>query len=148
MKVAVGADHGGWSLKEHLKPFLDRLGHEVVDVGTFSAESVDYPDYGRSVADRVAGGEVERGIAVCTTGIGMSIVTNKVAGVRSALCHDARSAKFSRAHNDANVLALGGAVVTPEQAEEIVRIWLETPFEGVERHVRRVGKIDKLDGRG
>ncbi len=145
MKVVIGADHGGWSLKEHLKGFLGRLGHEVVDVGTSSAESVDYPDYGRTVAKRVAGGEAERGIAICSSGIGMSIVTNKVAGVRSALCHDVRAAKFSRAHNDANVLALGGGVVTPEQAEEIVRVWLETSFEAGGRHERRVGKINELD---
>ena len=147
MKIVIGSDHGGWRLKDRLGKVLEKLGHEVTDVGTTSPESVDYPDYGARVARDVAEGRAERGVAVCTTGIGMSMVANKVPGIRAALCHDVRTARASRAHNDANVLALGGDVVSEEMAEKILSAWLDTPFDGG-RHERRVNKIRTMERAG
>ncbi|MBE3595432.1 MAG: ribose 5-phosphate isomerase B [Hydrogenibacillus sp.] len=144
MRVAIGADHGGFELKEALKRLIvEELGCDVDDVGCLecaAGRSVDYPDYAFPVAEKVARGEADRGILICGTGIGMAIAANKVPGVRAALVHDLYSAKMSRAHNDANVLTMGGRVVGPEIAREIVRIWLATPFEGG-RHERRLSKI-------
>jgi len=143
MKVAVGCDHAGFELKEVVIATLRRLGAEVVDFGTYSRESVDYPDYGERVGRAVASGEVDRGVVLCGTGIGISIAANKVPGVRAALCHDVYSARMSRAHNDANVLAMGARVIGPGLAEAIVEAWLLTPFEGG-RHALRVEKLNRI----
>jgi ribose 5-phosphate isomerase B len=144
MKLALGADHGGYELKEALKPLLDELGMEYKDFGCYSAESVDYPDFGVQVAEAVAKGECDRGILVCGTGIGMSIVANKVPGIRCALVHDCFSAKATREHNDSNILAMGARVIGPGLALEIARIWLTTEFAGG-RHARRLDKIRDLE---
>ena len=144
MKVALGCDHGGWELKEALASALKALGIDVIDMGTGDEQSVDYPDYGSKVADAVSKGDVDRGIAVCGTGIGMSIVANKYPGVRAALCHDSFTARMSRLHNDANVLVLGGRVIGREVALEMMKQWLETPFEGG-RHVRRLDEIADIE---
>ncbi|UCF78637.1 MAG: ribose 5-phosphate isomerase B [Candidatus Eiseniibacteriota bacterium] len=139
--VAIGADHGGFQLKESLKRYLEEeLSMTVSDLGTQSEESVDYPDFALAVARAVASGEVGRGIVIDTMGIGSSIAANKVKGVRAALCHDVATARNSRAHNDANVLALGSRVVNVGHARRIVREWLAASFEGG-RHARRVQKI-------
>ena len=147
MKIAIGADHGGYRLKEELVPFIRSLGHEVEDVGCSSPLSVDYPDYAIPVCDLVAGEEADRGILVCGTGIGMSIAANKVPGIRCALVHDTFSAKATREHNDTNVLAMGERVIGPGLAQEVIRIWLETPFSHGERHVGRVGKVMQLEAK-
>ncbi|NDY42189.1 ribose 5-phosphate isomerase B [Dissulfurirhabdus thermomarina] len=141
MKVAIGSDHGGFDYKERLKAVVADLGHEVVDVGCHSCDSTDYPLQGREVARLVAGGECERGILICGTGIGMSMTANRVPGVRAALCHELFTARMSREHNDANVLCLGQRVIGLGLAEEMVRLWLETPFSGG-RHARRVALIE------
>jgi ribose 5-phosphate isomerase B len=139
--VAIGADHGGFRLKETLRKYLqEELGILVKDLGTKNEESVDYPDFALAVARTVAAGECEKGIVIDTMGIGSSIAANKVKGVRAALCHDVATARNSRGHNDANVLALGSKVVNSGLARTIVRAWLSTPFEGG-RHGRRVQKI-------
>ena len=144
MKIALGCDHGGWELKDAIAAELKSLGIEVVDMGTENEDSVDYPDYAARVAEAVSGGSVDRGIAVCGTGIGMSIVANKYPGVRAALCHDSFTARMSRLHNDANVLVLGGRVTGREVAMEMLKQWLATPFEGG-RHERRVKKIAEIE---
>ena len=144
MKIAIGADHGGYRLKEEIKKHLLEWGHEVADMGCHSADSVDYPDYAAPVAREVARGRYDRGILICGTGIGMSIAANKVKGVRCALVHDVYSAKMTRLHNDSNVLALGERVIGPGLAVEIVKTWLDTPFEGG-RHKRRLEKIGVLE---
>jgi ribose 5-phosphate isomerase B len=138
LRIAVGADHAGYELKERLKALLAELGHEVVDLGTH------YPDFARAVGERVARGEVERGILVCGTGIGMAIAANKIPGVRAAVCQDPVAARLARQHNDSNVLALGARLIGPAMAEEVVRVWLETAFAGG-RHRRRVDKIRQLE---
>jgi len=147
MKIAIGADHGGYRLKEVIVPFLQSLGHELIDVGCDCEVSVDYPDYSVPVCDKVVNGEAERGILICGTGIGMSIAANKTPGIRCALVHDMFSAKATREHNDSNVLAMGERVIGPGVAQEIVRIWLETPFSDGERHVKRINKVMALEGR-
>jgi ribose 5-phosphate isomerase B len=144
--IALGADHAGFELKEALKAWLIDEGYQVVDYGTHSTHSVDYPDYAAQVAMAVADQKVERGVLVCGTGIGMAIAANKIPGVRAALCSDLYTARMSRAHNDANVLALGGRLMSPEMARDILRMWLETEFAG-ERHRRRLDKIDDLERR-
>lgn len=144
MKIAMGADHGGFRLKEQLKQVIESLGHEVVDFGTDSEESCDYPDAALPVAKSVVSGEFDKGVLICGTGIGMSIAANKVPGIRCALVHDAFTAKATRMHNDSNVLAMGGRVIGPGLAEDIVRIWLSTEFEGG-RHERRLQKITDLE---
>lgn len=144
MRIGLACDHGGYELKEALKSFLRELGHDPVDLGTSSGESVDYPDYGSRAAEKVSKGELERAILVCGTGIGMSIVANKFRGVRAALVNDLFSARFSREHTDANVLAIGGRIVGRELAKEIVKVWLETDFAGG-RHQRRLEKIARLE---
>ncbi len=141
MKIAIGADHAGFVLKEKIKEKLLREGHQVEDVGTHSSESVDYPDFARQVAAKVSSGEAERGILVCYTGVGMSIAANKVPGVRAALGVNTEEVQLTRRHNNANVLALGAKYVSPAQAREWVRLFLETPFDGG-RHERRVEKMD------
>src|SRR5689334_22134332 len=142
--IVIGSDHGGVALKDFLVDKLRARRIEVEDVGTHGGDSVDYPDFGRRVAEKVASGAAERGILLCTSGIGMSMVANKYPGVRAALVHEAKGAQMSREHNDANVLVLGGGVVEPPIAEKILDIWLETPFTGG-RHQRRVDKIAQLE---
>jgi ribose 5-phosphate isomerase B len=144
MQIGLACDHGGFELKEELKAFLKSTGVEAVDMGSFNEESVDYPDLGVLVAEKVSRGEVERGILICGTGIGMSIVANKFPGVRAALANDLYSARCSREHNDANILVIGGRIIGREVAREIVKIWLSTPFAGG-RHQRRIDKITALE---
>lgn len=144
MKIALGADHGGYQLKEDIKKLLDSLNMAYEDLGCDCEQSVDYPDYALPVAEKVASGEFDRGILVCGTGIGMSIAANKVKGVRCALVHDLFSAKATREHNDSNVLAMGARVIGPGVALEIVKVWLGTEFEGG-RHMNRLDKIKKIE---
>ena len=146
MKIAIASDHGGFSLKEIIKKYLDELHYEYEDFGTTSEEPVDYPDYALKVAKAVSENQFDKGILVCGTGIGMSIVANKFPGVRAALCYDTESARLSREHNYANVLTLGGRTTDPELAKEIVYVWLTTEFAG-ERHLRRVNKIKEIEKR-
>ena len=144
MKIAIGSDHRGFDAKRHLVALLQQLGHEVLDVGPEGRDSVDYPDYAFQVAQAVSEGKVERGILICGTGIGMCIAANKVHGVRAAPCHDSITAEMSRRHNDANVLCLSADLLGEELIDRMVRIWLETEFEGG-RHARRVEKIGKIE---
>jgi ribose 5-phosphate isomerase B len=144
MQIGLACDHGGFELKEELKAFLSSAGVEPVDMGSFNEESVDYPDYGVLVAEKVSKGELERGILICGTGIGMSIVANKFPGVRAALANDLYSARCSREHNDANVLVIGGRIIGRGMALEIVKVWLNTSFAGG-RHQRRIDKIKALE---
>ncbi len=140
MKISIACDHGAYGLKERLKAYLTEQGHEVVDCGTHSPDSCDYPDYARPAARLVADGSCERGVVLCTTGIGMSMVANKVKGVRCALCHEPLSAEMTRRHNDANMLAMGAEIIGGNLAERILDVFLSTEFEGG-RHRRRVDKI-------
>ena len=144
MKIAVASDHGGFNLKNKIKQYLQQKGCEISDFGTDSTESCDYPDFALPAAEAVASGKCDRGIIVCTTGIGVSMVANKVPGVRCALCHDAFGAEMTRRHNDANVLALGEKSVEEGKALEIVDIFLKTVFEGG-RHQCRVDKITAIE---
>ena len=144
MKISLGCDHGGYALKEHIKAYLESKGHEVVDCGTYSTDSCDYPIFGEAAARKVQSGECERGIVICTTGIGISIAANKVCGIRCALCTDPLMAEMCRRHNDANMLALGAGIVGPNLAERIVEAFLTTEFEGG-RHARRVGLITEME---
>ena len=146
-KIPIGSDHAGYELKEQVVQYIRELGYEVEDLGTHSSDSVDYPDFAGKVAGLVSRGERRRGILVCGTGIGMSITANKYAGVRAALATSEELARLSRAHNDANVLTLGGRTTDPEMARRIVKTWLETGFEGG-RHTRRVGKIAQAESSG
>lgn len=145
MKIAMGCDHGGLELKETIKAHLAARGFEVEDFGTYSKESCDYPDFARPAAEAVASGACERGILVCTTGIGVSITANKVKGIRCALLSDLMSAKMTRQHNDTNMMALGQGVVGPMLALQIVDTWLDTAFEGG-RHQRRIDKMMAIEG--
>lgn len=144
MKIAIGSDHAGFGLKEDVLALLKGTGSEVIDCGTNTTASVDYPDFGEKVSRMVSAGEVDRGILICGTGIGMSMVANKFPNVRAALCNDLFSAKMSRLHNDANILVLGGRIIGKDLAAEIVRTWLDTAFEG-DRHMRRLQKIKKIE---
>jgi len=144
MRVAIGSDHAGHLLKEKIKALMQNLGLETLDLGTDGEASVDYPDYGIKVAEAVSGGRVDKGILICGTGIGMSIVANKYPGVRAALCHDSFTARLSREHNDANVLVLGGRVLDHENALGMVKEWFSTEFEGG-RHNQRLQKIKDLE---
>ncbi len=143
MKIAIGSDHGGFELKEIVKKHLIGRGFEVDDCGTYSLDSCDYPIFGKAVAKKVASGECEKGIVVCTTGIGISIAANKVKGVRCALCSEPLSAKMTRLHNDANVLAMGGKLVGENLALEITDVFLDTPFSAEEKHIRRVNLLEE-----
>lgn len=140
MKIIIGSDHAGFPLKEALKKAIGGM----TDIGTGSADSVDYPDFGARVARAVSSGEYDRGILICGSGIGMSIVANKFPGIRAALCTDTEAARLSRMHNDANVLVLAGRRTDPETAVAITRVWLDTPFEGG-RHERRLEKIRNIE---
>ena len=143
MKIAIGCDHGGIVLKPAVLKDLEERGIEVEDFGTFSEESVDYPVYAKKAAQAVAGGECDKGILICGTGIGISITANKVKGIRAALCHDCFSAEATRQHNDANMLAMGARVIGPGLALKIVDIFLDTPFSNDERHIRRIRMIEE-----
>lgn len=144
MKIAIGSDHGGLDLKEAIKPFLIEEGHQVVDYGTHTKDSCDYPVYGEHVAEAVSSGECDRGIAICGTGLGISMAVNKVPGIRGALCTNEFMAEMSRAHNDANILVLGARVLGEGLAMRIVKTWLETEFEGG-RHQRRLDEIQTIE---
>ena len=143
-RIVLGADHAGFQLKESIKKYLESAGHTVDDVGTMSEESVDYPDFAAGAAHRVADGKDDLGIVVCGTGIGMAIAANKVAGIRAALVCDPSTAHLAREHNNANILALAGRKLNDEQAMQIVREFINTPFAGG-RHERRIEKIAQLD---
>jgi RpiB/LacA/LacB family sugar-phosphate isomerase len=145
MKIAIGADHAGFELKNQLGDFLRQSAHEVCDFGTNSAESTDYPDYAVRVAKAVAAGTVERGVLVCGSGVGMSIAANKVRGVRAALGVSVEEVRLTRAHNNLNVLTLGARFTDPAVARELLRVFLETPFEGGGRHERRIAKISQME---
>lgn len=145
MRIAIGADHGGVDLKDAIRQHLEAQGHQVQDFGTHSHESTDYPDFARPVAEAVAIGQYDRGILICGTGQGMVMTANKVRGIRAAVCLDTYSARMSREHNNANVLCLGGRVVGPGLALDIVDIWLRTEFSDAPRHHRRVDKIAEVE---
>ena len=142
--IAIASDHGGYALKEHIKAYLAAKGITCQDFGTDSAESCDYPIFGKAAAEAVASGQCEKGIVICTTGIGISITANKVKGIRCALCADPLSAELTRRHNDANMLAMGAGMIGPNLAERIVDVFLTTGFEGG-RHARRVGLITQME---
>jgi ribose 5-phosphate isomerase B len=143
--IAIGSDHGGYALKEHLKAYLAAKGITCLDVGCNSPESCDYPIFGKAVGEAVVSGQCEKGIVICTTGVGISISANKVKGVRAALCADSFTAEMTRRHNDANVLAMGAGVVGPNLAQRMVDVFLETEFEGG-RHQRRVDLMMEIEG--
>jgi ribose 5-phosphate isomerase B len=142
-RICLGADHGGFELKRELVEGLGELKHVVTDLGTHTTDSTDYADYAHAAAQGIVAGKFDRAILVDGTGVGMAIVANRYPGVRAASCSDVFTARYSRAHNDANVLALGGRVIGVGLAWEIVNVWLATAFEGGERHVRRLGKIER-----
>ena len=144
MKLSIACDHGAFDLKERLKAHLTSQGHQVTDCGTHSTDSCDYPDFAGPAARAAASGECERGIVICTTGIGVSMTANKVKGVRCALCHEPLSAEMTRRHNDANVLAMGAGVTGGNLAERILDVFLTTDFEGG-RHQRRVDKVMEIE---
>ena len=145
MKIALGCDHGGYDLMQFVKTVLDRLGHTYEDFGCYSKESCDYPDFGAAAAKAVSEGKCERGIVICTTGIGISITANKVKGIRCAHCADCLEAELTRRHNNANMLAIGAGFTGPNMAERMVEVFLSTDFEGG-RHERRVEKMMALEG--
>jgi len=147
MRIAIGADHAGFHLKEAIAQFLGELGHEYHDFGAYNAEPSDYPDFARAVAEAVAQGDFERGILVCGNGIGVCIAANKVPGIRAAVGHDTLSARQGREHDDVNVLCLGERIVGTELALEIVQVWLAAEFSGLERHRRRLAKVAQLEGK-
>ena len=144
MKIALGCDHGGFELKEQVVAHLKENGHEVCDFGTYGLQSCDYPEFARKAAQAVADGECERGIVICTTGIGVSIVANKVKGIRCAVVSDTTTARLTRAHNDANMIAMGGGIIGKNLALDIVAAFLNTGFSGEEKHVRRIAAIENL----
>jgi RpiB/LacA/LacB family sugar-phosphate isomerase len=144
LKIAIASDHAGLEMKEDLKEFLQSIGVEVVDMGVNDGKSVDYPDYGIPLADRVSRGEVPRGVLVCGTGIGMSILANKFKGVRAALVNDVFTARMAKEHNDANILVIGGRIVGKGLAREMLKTWIEARFEGG-RHQTRLDKITELE---
>ena len=143
MKVIIGSDHAGFSLKTQVKALLESIGHTVEDAGCQSEDSVDYPVYGKAVANGVAKGEFAKGILICGSGLGMSMVANRFRGVRAALCNDLYSAVLSRRHNDANLLVMGGRLIGSDLAEEIVKTWLTTEFDGG-RHEGRIAQLDEI----
>ncbi|WP_214779805.1 ribose 5-phosphate isomerase B [Exiguobacterium sp. s22] len=146
MKIAIGADHGGFNLKKEIVALLEDLGHEYKDFGTHSADSIDYPDVAIPVAEAVAAGEFDRGILICGTGIGIGIAANKVKGIRAALVHDSFSAKATRQHNDSNIMTMGERVIGPGLALDLVTTWLDTDFEGG-RHSNRVDKMSAYESK-
>ncbi len=147
MKIALGSDHGGFALKEKIKAYLIEKGYEIEDFGTYSTESVDYPAFALKAALAVSKGECEKGIVICSTGIGISIAANKVKGIRAALCGDLLSARLTREHNDTNVLALGAFIVAEKLTYAIVDTWLGTDFSKEERHQRRIDGITEIENK-
>ena len=145
MKIAIACDHGALELKNHLADHLRSQGYEVEDFGTYTAESCDYPDFVAQAARAVAAGACQRGIVLCTTGIGVSIAANKIHGIRCALLSDKKSAEMTRLHNDTNMMAMGAGIISEELAFEIADIWLSTPFSGEARHQRRIDKVMALE---
>ena len=144
MRIAIGSDHAGFAMKQAIVGLLAELGHSYKDFGCFNSNSVDYPDIAQPVAEAVYKKSFDRGILICSTGIGMSIVANKVPGIRAALCHNSETAKLSREHNDANVLTFGARIVDEDTAKEMVKVWLKTDFLG-DRHLRRVNKMKDVE---
>jgi ribose 5-phosphate isomerase B len=142
VKIALGSDHAGFPLKEAIAEFLRSEKYDFKDFGTYSTDSMDYPDIAREVAEEVASGNFDRGIIICGSGVGVCITANKVRGIRAALCDNSYTARVSREHNDANVLCMGARVIGEDVAYDIVRTWLTTPFSGAERHAKRVAKIE------
>lgn len=147
MKIALGSDHGGYQLKENLKKYLKKLNLEYVDFGCENEKSVDYPDIGFKVAMEVKSGKCDRGILICGSGIGMSVIANKVRGIRAALCCNEFTARCAREHNDANILVLGGRVIGPGLAKEIIKVWLNSKFSQEERHINRLNKIKQEENK-
>ena len=147
MRIAVGADHAGFALKEDLAAYLRELGHQVLDVGTHSTAPVDYPDYAEAVGNAVLDGRVERAVLICGSGVGASVAANKLPGIRAGLCHDTYSAHQGVEHDDMNVLVMGSRVIGPELARELVRAFLGATFSGEARHVRRLEKVKELESR-
>lgn len=147
MKIGFGSDHAGLRLRTFLMDAAKMMGHEVVDYGTATAESCDYPDYAYAVAFDVSQGKLDRGVVICYTGIGASITANKVHGIRCALCSEPLSARLTRDHNDANVLSLGAGMIGDAMAEELLKVFLTAPFSGGDRHVRRIAKIKEYEAR-
>ena len=145
MKIAIGCDHGALDLKNKLLVHLAEKGYEPVDFGTYTSESCDYPEFAAAAAKAVACGNCEKGIVLCTTGIGVSICANKVSGIRCALLSDTKSAEMTRLHNDTNMMAIGAGIISQELAFQIVDIWLDTPFSGEPRHQRRIDKMMELE---
>lgn len=144
MKIAIGCDHGGIVLKDAITEMLKKRGIEYIDYGTYNNDSVDYPDYAFKVADSVAKGETDKGILMCGTGIGISIAANKVKGIRCAVCHNEFTAQACAEHNNANIISLGGRILSEAEAVKLVEIWLDTPFGG-ERHIKRIDKITEIE---
>lgn len=144
MIIAIGCDHAGYELKEAVKAKMEAEGHKMIDVGTYSSESVDYPKYGHAIGRTVAAGEAERGIAICGSGIGISIACNKVPGIRAALCTSVEMAEMCRRHNNANVIAMGARMISQELAFEMIDTWMTTEFEGG-KHERRINELDDIN---
>ncbi len=144
MKLIIGSDHAGFDAKEFLKKFIEESGHETIDAGTTSTESCHYPDYAAKIAGAVSRGEADRGVLVCGTGIGMCISANKFKRIRAALCHSVETARLSRAHNDANIICLGARSIDRNLLADIIKVWLNTGFEGG-RHATRLAKIEELE---
>ena len=145
MKISIGCDHGALALKELVVTHLTKKGYEVKDFGTYTAESCDYPEFAAAAARAVASGECDKGIVLCTTGIGVSIAANKVKGIRCALLSDTKSAQLTREHNDTNMMAIGAGIISEELALQIVNIWVNTEFSGSPRHARRIEKVMALE---
>jgi ribose 5-phosphate isomerase B len=145
MKIAIGADHGGFLLKEELVTYLTRSGQSPLDLGTFSTEAVDYPDYARAVAEAVRGHKADRGILICGSGVGACVAANKFPGIRAAVCHDTFSARQGVEDDDMNILCLGARVIGMELAKELVRTFLAAKFSNADRHVRRLGKVSEIE---
>ncbi len=145
MKIAIGSDHAGFDLKSLIVEFVRELGHDPVDLGTYNTDPVDYPDYSEKVGVAVRDGQAERGIVICGSGVGASVAANKINGVRAGLCHDTYSAHQGVEHDDMNVLVLGGRVIGPEMAKELVRAYVSAVFTGEERHIRRLKKLNLLE---
>ncbi|HEX7086626.1 MAG TPA: ribose 5-phosphate isomerase B [Vicinamibacterales bacterium] len=147
MRVALGGDHAGFHLKQHLIGWLRDRGHEVIDVGTYSTEPADYPDFAEAVGRAVLDGQVDRGLVICGSGVGAAVAANKIPGIRAGLCHDTYSAGQGVAHDDINVLVLGARVIGPALAEAVVQAFLDATFSHAERHVRRLNKVKALEAR-
>lgn len=147
MKIGIGVDHGGYEMKQPLIDYLRNKGYEVADYGTNSSESCDYPIYGEKVALAILNNEIERGILICGTGVGIGLAANKYKGIRCATCSDSFTAEYSRKHNDANIISFGARVINLEKAKELVDIFLTTEFEGGERHLRRVGMLKEIENK-